>query len=243
MVAQSDEKGRRTVLITGGTGHVGRVVTRAFLREDYCVTIPWRSRDEWEELEEELPQDVKSRVLAVEADLTDEGRVRQLVEETRQKWGQIDCLLNLAGGAVFGPKIWETELDTWNQMMAVNLTTAFLCCKHVVPVMRRQNAGRIVNVSSKASRDIQPGAGAYAVAKGGVTTLTQVLREELKDTDITVNTILPSIIDTPVTREWISGGDPENWAQPEEIADVLLAICGNRCRSLSGSELKIYGDL
>ena len=235
--------GGRTAIITGGTGHLGSTVTRAFLAEGYRVAVPWRSRGEWWDLEEDLSGDERDRALAIEADLTDESRVRDMVRRVRAEWGRVDCLLNLAGGVAFGEKVWETGLDTWHKMLAVNLTTAFLCCKHVIPFMRRQGKGRIVNVSSKVSRDIQPGAAAYAVAKGGVTTLTRALREELKDTGITANVVVPSVIDTPVTREFISAGDPQKWVRPREVADLLLALCGGRCRAVSGSELKVYGDL
>ncbi len=236
----SDE---RTAIITGGTGNLGSTVTRTFLSEGYRVLVPWRNADGWNELEEDLEDPERDRTLPIRADLTDEKQVTKMVDEACSEWGRIDCLLNLAGAAAFGEKIWETELETWHKMLSVNLTTAFLCCKHVLPQMREQGSGRIVNVSSKASRDIQPGAAAYAVAKGGVTTLTRAIREELKDTDITANVIVPSVIDTPVTREFVSAGNPDRWVSPRQIADLLLALCGDRCRAVSGSELKLYGEL
>ena len=109
--------------------------------------------------------------------------------------------------------------------------------------MRRAGRGRIINVSSKACEDIQPGASAYAVSKGGILTLTRALREELKDTEITVNAIMPSVIDTPVTRKIMPAGDPEKWVKPAEIADILLSLCGDGCRAVSGSTLRLFGGL
>jgi len=241
MSATSDDG--RTAIITGGTGNLGSTVTRAFLAEGYRTAIPWLNHEEWDDLEADLDESERRRALPIRTDLTDEKQVKDMVSETYSEWGRIDCLLNLAGAVAFGQKIWEMELATWRKMLSINLTTAFLCCKHALPHMREQGRGRIVNVSSKVSRDIQPGAAGYAVAKGGITTLTRALREELKDTDITANVIVPSVIDTPVTREFISAGNPDKWVKPEEIADFLLALCGDRCRAVSGSELKLYGEL
>jgi NAD(P)-dependent dehydrogenase (short-subunit alcohol dehydrogenase family) len=128
-------------------------------------------------------------------------------------------------------------------MMALNLKSAFLCCKHVLRAMRRTGEGRIINVASKACLDIQPGAAAYAVAKGGVVTLTRALREELKDARISVNALMPSIIDTPVTRELMPDGDPDRWVKPQQIADAVVALCGEGCGAVSGSVIRMFGAL
>jgi NAD(P)-dependent dehydrogenase (short-subunit alcohol dehydrogenase family) len=109
--------------------------------------------------------------------------------------------------------------------------------------MRESGTGRIVNVSSKAAVDIQPGAAAYAVSKAGVVTLTRALREELKGTDITVNAIMPGIIDTPVTRELMPDADRSTWVSPQSVADVLVALCGEGLSAASGSVLRLFGGL
>ena len=118
---------QRTAVITGGTGNLGSTVTRTFLSEGYRVAIPWLKQEQWEELEDELDEPERDRVLAMHADLTDEEQVKNVMEEAGNRWGRIDCLLNLAGAAAFGEKIWEMELETWQKMLSVNLTTAFLC--------------------------------------------------------------------------------------------------------------------
>ena len=230
-------------VITGGTGNLGRVVTERFLREGREVAVPWHKEEEWKNLQEGLDPEMPGRCWGIQVDLTDEDQVKDFVDKVMSRFGRIDHLLNLVGGFSFGSNIWEIELRDWERMMDMNLRTCFLCCKHALPPMLEAGAGSIVNVSSKACEDIQPGAAAYAVAKGGVRTFTRALREELKGTGVTANAIMPSIIDTPVTRELMPDASPEKWVRPEQIASVLLWLCGGGSEAVSGSVLRLFGEL
>ena len=233
----------QVAVITGGTGHLGSVVTLRFLDGGAMVAVPWRHEDGWRELEGRLSEEQRERCLGVRADLTDEEQVRELMGAAAERFGALDILLNLAGAYAFGRKLWETDAATWERMMAVNLRTAFLCSKHALPAMLKAGRGRIVNVSSKACEDLQPGAAAYAVAKAGLLTLTGALREELKGTGVTVNAVMPSIIDTPATRELMPKADPAKLVTPEQVADALVALCGDECDGVSGSVLRLFGSL
>lgn len=239
----NDNVSDRKAIITGGTGHLGREVVGAFLHEGYHVHVPWHSRNGWDELTESLDAAATPRLHGMQTDLTDEGKVRDFTSDVANQPGQLTTLLNLVGGFAFGSKVWETELGTWQKMLALNLTSVFLCCKHTIPHIQKASSGTIVNVSSKAALDVQPGSAAYAVAKGGVVTLTRALREELKGTSISINTIMPGIIDTPVTRDLMPDGDPSTWVRPGDIADALVAACSDQCQAVSGSVLRMFGSM
>ncbi|MFO8007711.1 MAG: SDR family NAD(P)-dependent oxidoreductase [Candidatus Brocadiia bacterium] len=233
----------QTAVITGGTGNLGSVVTRRFLEEGAAVLVPWRSEGGWHKLRDGLPEDLNERLTGFQADLTDEDQVQDVMHAAAEQSGSIYALLNLAGAFAFGSNVWETDLETWTRMMEVNLRTAFLCCKHALPAMLERGAGRIVNVSSKAAVDVQAGAAAYAVAKSGILTLTRAMREELKGTGVSVYALMPAIIDTPTTRRIMPEGDHNRWVSPERIADVLLALCGDRMEAAGGTVVRVFGRL
>ncbi len=233
----------RLVVITGATGNLGRVVARRFAEEGADIVAPWRNEDKWESLRTELDAMEPGRCAGWRTDVTDEDQVKALMENAVGRFGGTYALLNLVGAFAFGENLWETDEATWDKMLDVNLKSAFLCCKHAIPVMLRGGEGRIVNVSSKAAVDVQPGSAAYAVAKGGVVTLTRALREELCDTNVTVNAVMPGIIDTPATRKLMPEADFSKWVQPGEIADVLVGLCAPAARCVSGSVIRIFGEL
>lgn len=230
-------------IITGGTGQLGRVVVSRFLDAGYTVHVPWHSKEGWDELVDSIDDNAEDQLHGAQANLTDEDDVRAFMSSVEQSSGHLNVLLNLVGAFAFGSKVWEMELSTWNKMMQLNLTTAFLCSKHAIPQMQKAESGYLINVSSKAASDVQPGSAAYAVAKAGILTLTRALREELKDTNINVNAIMPGIIDTPVTRDLIPDGDPETWVKPDDIADSLLTLCSGRCDAVTGSVLRMFGQM
>ncbi len=233
----------KTAVITGGTGQLGSVVTLAMIKDGWHVVVPCRDMDAGSQLQSGLPKGMEQSCTLVEADLTVERDVERLAERASCRSGRIDALVNLVGMFSFGTKIHELPAEKWHQVMDVNLTGVFLACKHVLPAMLKSGRGCIVNTASKAAVDIQPGAGVYAVAKAGVITLTQVLREELKDTSITVNAIMPGIIDTPVTRELMPKGDPSRWVKREQIAETVVSLCNGRVAGVSGSVLCMFGRL
>lgn len=233
----------QAAVITGGAGNLGSVVTRRMLEEGAQVLIPWYKEEKWQGLQGDLPEELKEHCHGLEADLTREGDVQRTMQAAVDRFKKLDILLNLVGGFAFGKKVWEMDVGLWDKMMDMNLKSTFLCAKHALPHMIERGHGRIVNVSSKACVDIQPGASAYAVSKGGIVTLTRALREELKGTGVTANAIMPSIIDTPVTRDLMPGGDPEKWVSRDDIADALVALCSDRLQGVSGSVLRLFGEL
>jgi len=230
----------KVALITGGTGALGRAVTVAFVEAGATVAVSYVVDREIPECKECLGAKADVPVF-LKANVTVEAEVQRLVQTLTQRFSRIDILLALVGGYVGDLPVAQLPEATWDHMMSLNLKSAFLCCKHVVPVMQRSGGGRIVTVSSRAAVKVFPGISAYAAAKAGILTFTETLASEVLKDNITVNAILPSVIDTPANRKAMPGSDYSAWVKPEEIARVLLFLCSDASREISGASIPIYG--
>jgi NAD(P)-dependent dehydrogenase (short-subunit alcohol dehydrogenase family) len=233
-------KGKVTVIV-GGEGPLGREVSKKFLAEGVKVLIGWYAEQEWEEAKG-LISAYKGQFAEMQVDATKEEQVKKLMQKAKDTFGSLDVLLHMVGMVHIGPMIWETETATWEKLMDVNLKSAFLCSKHAVRVMLEKKKGRIVFFPARVAQEPQPRFGAYAVSKSGLITLISALREELKGTNITVNGVMPSVMDTFRTRH-MPNPDPDKWVKPSEIAELLCCLCSDECDALSGSILKVFGKL
>lgn len=228
----------RVAILTGGTGALGRTVTRHFAGAGARVHVPWIVPEEVETFRSELG-DLASGVTLHRTDLTDPGEVEALVRACVEREGRLDILANLAGGFVYAP-IEETSPETWQRMLEMNATTCFLCCRAAAPAMRRQGRGRIINVSARpAVLRGAAGMSAYAASKAAVLKLTQSLAEELAPDGITVNAIVPSIIDTPANRAAMPDADRSRWLPPEEIARVIAFLASDDARTVTGAAVTL----
>ena len=126
-------------------------------------------------------------------------------------------------------------------MLDINLRTAFLLAKHAARPMTQQAWGRILHISSRGARTGRRNAAAYAVAKSAVLTLTEVQAEELRDANITVNAILPSIVDTPANRASMPNADFSRWPSADDVASVLLFLASDDARLISCAAIPVYG--
>jgi NAD(P)-dependent dehydrogenase (short-subunit alcohol dehydrogenase family) len=230
----------KVALITGGTGALGRAVTAAFAEADARVVVTYIVDAEVPECETCLGPRTDS-VTFLKADVTKESETQQLVRTIVERLGRIDILLNLVGGYVGDVPVTQLSEATWDQMLTMNLKSAFLCCKHVVPIMKQGGGGRIVNISSRAAIKVFPGISAYAAAKAGLLAFTETLASEVLKEGITVNAILPSVIDTPANRKAMPKADYSTWVKPEEIARVLLFLCSDAAQEISGASVPVYG--
>ena len=233
-------KGKVTVIV-GGEGPLGREVSKKFMAEGAKVFIGWYAQQEWEEAKG-LISAYKGQFAEMQVDATKEEQVQKLIQKAKETFGSIDILLHMVGMVHIGPMIWETETATWEKVMDVNLKSAFLCSKHAVRVMLEKKKGRIVFFPARVAQELQPRFGAYAVSKSGLITLINALREELKGTNITVNGVMPSVMDTFRTRH-MPNPEPDKWVKPSEIAELLCCLCSDECDALSGSILKVFGKL
>jgi len=211
------------VLIAGGSGALGQTVVPTFLLAGARVITADRH----------LPSVQTEGRIAMKADVTDETAVRRLVDDVIQQAGRIDVLINLVGGFAMG-RLVETDVSVLQQMLNINLTSAFLLSRAVLPHMLEQRTGRIVHVAARAALEPFPGAAAYIVSKSGLVALIHALSTELVGSGVTVNGVLPGTIDTPGNRKAMPDADPSKWARPESIAQTLTFLASEEAAQING---------
>ncbi len=229
----------KVAIITGGTGGLGKAVVSEFLNEGARVICTYILDKELRDCQP-LIKSHKNNFLPVKADVTKEKQVAKVIKKTLDGFGKIDVLVNIVGAFTYA-KIVDTSEKEWDRMMSINLKSAFLCTKAVLPYMIRQNLGKIINISSRPALQGSAGIGAYAASKAGVLNLTETIAEEVKDYDINVNAILPSTIDTPGNRKAMPGADFSKWVKPEEIARVIVFLASDSSKAISGAAIPVYG--
>jgi NAD(P)-dependent dehydrogenase (short-subunit alcohol dehydrogenase family) len=219
----------KVALLAGGAGGLGHGVAAVFQAAGVRLVVADRS-------DPNLPG-----VAWKAADLLSERDVKRVVAETVAEFGRVDFLVNLIGGFAGGKGIAETTLDEYDRMMNLNLRTIFLTCREVFPHMIKRGGGCIVNVGARPAVAPVAGLSVYAASKAAVLNFTQTLAVEGKAHGVTVNAILPSIIDTPTNRAAMPEADPTAWVAPESIGRVLLFLCSDAARDVSGALLPVYG--
>lgn len=232
----------RVALVPGGLGGLGAAVTQAFARAGATVVIAGSQerQEELSALRDGLGEHA-NRVTFTRADALDEDQVEALVRSVVQQHGRLDILVNTVGGWMAGQPITGLDHATWRRMLDINLDAAFLLAKHAARPMQQQAWGRILHVSSRAARSGRRNAAAYAVAKNAVLTLTEIQAEELRDFGVTVNAILPSIIDTSANRASMPSADFSRWPKADEVAAVLLFLASEDARLVTGASIPVYG--
>ncbi len=220
----------RTVVVTGGSGAVGRVASRRFVEAGAQVVVA----------DTAPPPDEAGAVVYHETDVLDEASVRGLFERVASEYGGPHVLVNIAGGFRFGPSVEEMDESDWDGLLQLNLKSAFLTIKNVLPYMKAQDYGRIVSIAARSGLHGDPMVAHYSVSKGGVILLTQSVAAEVKAHDITVNAVLPSIIDTPANRAAMPDAKAERWVQPDDLANVLLFLASEEARAVSGAAVPVY---
>jgi len=171
--------------------------------------------------------------------------VSDTVESIVDEHGGLDALANIAGTWRGGTPIDETEADTFDFLMDVNLKTTFLASKHAVPHLRDSDAagqGAIVSVSARSSLEGGEGDGIYRASKAGVRILTETIAEE-NEGDVRANAVMPSVIDTPMNREMMPDADHGKWVDPADIAETVLYLCSDAASVTSGAAVPVYGEV
>ena len=173
-------------------------------------------------------------------DLTQADAARPAMERVVKEAGRLDGLINLAGGFHW-EKLAGGTLDSWDSMYRINLRTAVVSCQAALPHLLQGGGGRIVNVGAMGAVKASTGMGAYAASKAGVAKLTEALADELKDRGITVNAILPSILDTAKNRADMPQGDFSRWVAPVEAAEVIAFLISDEARAVTGALIPVVG--
>lgn len=227
------------VLITGATGALGHAVTLAFLEAGARVFATWNTEASRDALVAAAAP-YAARLALDRVDVTDEADVSRWVAGAAGG-GAPDALVCLAGGFAGGKPVAETDRATWERMLALNLTSAFLCARAVAPLMAARGRGKIVAVAARAGLHGVANLAAYSVSKAGVITLVEALAEELKDANVQANCVLPSTIDTPANRRAMPDADSSRWVPPVEIARVILFLASDASTPISGAAIPVYG--
>ena len=246
----------KTALITGAGRGIGQAIALAYAREGARLSLGARSVSELEETADECRK-LDAKVLITPTDVTDVSQVEGLIAATVERYSTIDILVNNAG--IAGPVgvLQDNDLDAWINTVQINLIGVYLCCRAVVPVMKRQNAGRIVNLSGAGAANAWANMSAYCSSKAAVVRLTEVLALELADTKITVNALGPGSVHT---RMWdgmtedaakagadlihevglrvTSGGG----ASIDRCADLAVWLAGSGADGLSGRIISAFND-
>lgn len=223
--------------VTGGFGILGLAVGRAAAALGARVALIDRSTAPEAA---QLPPPLSDALLLGGVELSELEAARQAFERVAQHHGGVDVLVNVAGAFR-----WQTleagDLANWDLLYRINVMTAVMSSRSALPHLRRRGRGAIINIGAAAAAKAAAGMGAYASSKAGVAKLTESLADELKDAGITVNAVLPSIIDTPANRADMPTADFSRWVTPEAVADVILFLASDSARSVTGALVPIYG--
>jgi NAD(P)-dependent dehydrogenase (short-subunit alcohol dehydrogenase family) len=225
-------------IVTGGSGALGQAIALRFLADGGSVCVPYVVPEERERLLARVKTDDRRRLFLAECDVTEPSALADFVRTVVGRFTEVNVLVTAVGGFAGGSLI-ETDLDAWNRMLTLNLTSAFLAARAVVPWMRSARYGRIVMVASRAVVPPMAGILAYTVSKAGVITLAQALAAELKPDGITVNAVLPSTMDTPANRAAMPDVDPKTWVPVESVADAIAMLARQESGHITGTLLSI----
>ena len=243
----------KKAIVTGSSRGIGRGIALALARQGTDVIINYRSSQKEAEAVVEEIRKIGRDSLAIQADVSRKSEVEKMVAETVEKFGKIDVLVNNAGIAVFKPFDQLTEED-WDQTLAINLKSQFLCIKAIAPIMEKQKWGRIINVASIASGGVGVGflnLAHYCASKGGVVALTEELAMELASSGINVNAVAPGVIDTDMTADFKK--DPKiieglmarilkkRLGRPEDIGAVVAFLASDEADYITGATLYVDG--
>lgn len=230
----------KIAIVTGGAGALGGAVVQALLDASAVVWVPYVATDDLDRLRQRITLPTGAVLDGAPLDLTDEAAVHEAYGQVAGTYGGIDILVNIAGGFAGGEPVHRTPWSLWQQQLDINLKTAVISCAAAVPYMLARG-GAIVNVSSRTATQNARNVAAYGAAKRAVLQLTEALAAELRDSNITANAILPSVIDTPANRAADPNADHSRWVAPEAIARVILFLIGPDARIISGAAIPVYG--
>lgn len=222
----------KRVAVTGGFGALGRAVAEVLAGQGARVALLDKAP---------APAVLPPCALALGGvELADAAAANAALAQAAAGLGGLDGLVNVAGGFRW-ELIGSGSVDTWDAMHRMNLRTALLASQAALPHLRQSAQGRIVNVGALASQQAAQGMGAYAASKAGVARLTEALAEELKDQGITVNAVLPSILDTPANRVDMPQADFSRWVQPAQLAAVIAFLLQDAAAAVTGALIPVRG--
>lgn len=222
----------KVIAVTGGFGNLGLAVGRGLAAQGARLALLDRAPAP-------AAGTPEGALLLGGVNLSSLDEAQKAVAAIVERFGRLDGLVNIAGTFRWEP-LEQGGLETWDFLHAVNLKTAVAASKAALPALLKQG-GRIVNIGAAAAAKAGAGLGPYAASKAGVARLTEALAEEMKDRGITVNAVLPSVIDTPQNRAEMPDADFSRWVTPEAIADVIAFLLSDGARAITGAAIPVTG--
>jgi len=227
----------RTVIVTGAAGNLGKAVAAAFAELGANLVLVDVER---QRLEAAFGAETGQRTFAP-ANLLEPASAVQVAQAASGRFGRIDVLCNLAGGFRMGERVHETSAQNWQFLFDINAGTLLNAVRAVVPQMLAAGGGRIVNVGAFAAQRGVGQMGAYTAAKATVIRLTEAMAAELREKNINVNCVLPTIIDTPENRAAMPKADPAKWVSPSDLANVIVFLASDAARAVHGAAVPVTG--
>jgi NAD(P)-dependent dehydrogenase (short-subunit alcohol dehydrogenase family) len=221
----------KVIVVTGASGALGKVVAEVALARGARVAAV-----------DHAPSQIPATAERIElggVDLTDAAQAKKAIDAATAHFGKLDALINIAGGFAF-EAVAEGDPKTWQHMYALNVLTALNASRAAIPHLAASSAGRIINVGAMGALQAGAGMGAYAASKAGVHRLTEALAAEWKG-KITVNAVLPSIIDTAANRASMPKADFSKWVTAQELAEVMLFLASDAASAVTGALLPVNG--
>lgn len=219
------------MVITGALGALGKVVAETALSRGARVAGI-------DHAPSQMPA-TADRLEIGDVDLSDEAQAKTAIEAAAKHFGRLDALINIAGGFSF-ETIGDGDIKTWQRMYALNVLTALNTSRAALAHLAASKAGRIVNVGAMGALQAGSGMGPYAASKAGVHRLTEALANEWKG-KVTVNAVLPSIIDTQANRASMPNADFAKWVTPQELAEVILFLASDAASAVTGALIPVSG--
>ncbi|MBI1188102.1 MAG: SDR family NAD(P)-dependent oxidoreductase [Alphaproteobacteria bacterium] len=221
----------RVIVVTGAFGVLGRAVCAAAAARGAKVAALDYAPP---------PEGFEAAFAQGGVDLTNADAAQGAIDSVARQLGRIDALANIAGGFSWQP-LEGGDPSLWDKMFLINLKTAANASRAAIPHLKAAPAGRIVNVGANAALKGVAGMGPYTASKAGVHRLTEALAEELKETAVCVNAVLPSVLDTPANRADMPSADPAKWVAPADLAAVILFLASDEARAVTGALVPVTG--
>jgi NAD(P)-dependent dehydrogenase (short-subunit alcohol dehydrogenase family) len=225
----------RTVIVTGAAGNLGKAVANAFADLGVNLVLVDLQR---ESLASAFGSEDERRSL-VPANLLEMAAATGVAQAALTRFGRIDVLCNIAGGFRMGETVHETSDENWNFLFDINTRTLLHAVRAVVPHMIAAGGGKIINVGAFAAQKGVAQMGAYTASKGTVIRMTEAMAAELREKNINVNCVLPTIIDTPENRAAMPKANPAKWVAPADLANVIVFLASDAARAVHGAAVPV----